>query len=189
MIGSNKRRNLIVFAIVALTGIGIVLTAPVYALIGNNSTANDGTAANVNGTQQQQQYANIHGSLKISSILDQIISKSGVTLADASNKAAKEANGNTISGKLGVVQGYLVYEMNVLSDDGMHRVIIDAGNGNVLLTSHAFPVDGSHFFGNEAGVKQQYHHSQKKFNYGADQQDEEKKEKEYSSNMTATNQG
>jgi hypothetical protein len=47
------------------------------------------------------------------------------------------ANGTVLGGHLGVTQGYLVYTYFVVDpiNDAGHKVIIDAGNGQVLYTS------------------------------------------------------
>jgi len=45
-------------------------------------------------------------------------------------------NGQTIKGRLGVVQGYLVYKFGVIDSDNLvYKVIVDAGNGATLYTS------------------------------------------------------
>jgi len=143
----NNHKKLIALAIAGVVAVGIILTAPVYAQTDN------GTSNSTTSNSKQQTATTIHGSLKISSILDQIISKSGTTLADATSKAASAANGNAVSSRLTVVQGYLVYEVRVLSDDGMHVVIVDAGNGNILYTSQAQSFDGGHLLGEEHHLK------------------------------------
>jgi len=148
----NNHKKLIALAIAGIVAVGIILTAPVYALTGNG-TSDTTNSSNNAANNSQQPATTIHGSLKISSILDQIISKSGTTLADATSKAASTANGNAVSSRLAVVQGYLVYEVRVLSDDGMHVVIIDAGNGDVLFTSPAQAFGGGHLFGEEHHFK------------------------------------
>lgn len=153
MSSSNNHKKLIVLAIAGMVAVGIFLTAPVYALTGNGTSNTTNSSNSTASNSQQQPATTIHGSLKISSILDQIISKSGTTLADATSKAASTANGNAVSSRLAVVQGYLVYEVKVLSDDGMHVVIIDAGNGDVLFTSPAQAFGGGHLLGGEHHFK------------------------------------
>jgi len=46
-------------------------------------------------------------------------------------------NGTVLGGHLGVTQGYLAYTYFVVdpTNDAAHKVIIDAGNGQVLYTS------------------------------------------------------
>lgn len=59
-----------------------------------------------------------------------------VTLAEASSKAESQANGKAVTGRLGVVQGYLVYTITVANtnNETLQKVIVDAGNGSVLST-------------------------------------------------------
>lgn len=44
-----------------------------------------------------------------------------------------------VAGRLGITQGYLVYTFHVLNggNETMSKVIVDAGNGQVLHTSEA----------------------------------------------------
>lgn len=60
-----------------------------------------------------------------------------ISLADAMTIAQETVeDSNAMWGKLQVIQGYLVYKVGVLSDDDMYyKVIVDAGNGNVLYVS------------------------------------------------------
>ena len=61
-----------------------------------------------------------------------------VSFLKASEIATKQiANGTIARGRLGVVQGYLVYTFFVLNpqDQTGHLTIVDAGNGKVLYTS------------------------------------------------------
>ncbi len=74
-----------------------------------------------------------------------------VTFATALETAQSEVGNETaISGRLGVVQGYLVYIFKVANfDSGTTRtVIVDAGNGVVLHTSGDRPL---YFGGLECG--------------------------------------
>jgi len=57
-------------------------------------------------------------------------------------------NGQTLKGRLGVVQGYLVYKFGVADgDDLFYKVIVDAGNGATLYTSEGKSVDDFKKFG------------------------------------------
>ena len=60
-----------------------------------------------------------------------------ISLADAMTIAQDSVqDSNAIWGKLQVIQGYLVYKVGLLSDDDMYyKVIIDAGDGDVLYIS------------------------------------------------------
>ncbi len=51
-------------------------------------------------------------------------------------------DGQAIKGKLGAVQGFLVYKFGVVGSDGLfHKVIVDAGNGFTLYTSEGKSID------------------------------------------------
>jgi len=51
-------------------------------------------------------------------------------------------DGQAIKGKLGAVQGFLVYKFGVVDSDGLfHKVIVDAGNGFTLYTSEGKSID------------------------------------------------
>ena len=56
----------------------------------------------------------------------------------ASATAEKQvANGNVLGGHIGIAQGYLVYTFFVVNPENQtgYKVIVDAGNGQVLYTS------------------------------------------------------
>lgn len=141
----------------AISGVGalaaiLVLSVPIYALAQQANDTGNSTNGN-NSSTGNQNLGQIQGSVKISSILDQIISQAKISLGTASDTAAKAAGGTTVSGRLGIVAGYLVYDMAVKASDGMHRVIVDAGNGSVLFVSPAKQVggNGEHLFGGGSG--------------------------------------
>ena len=51
-------------------------------------------------------------------------------------------DGQAIKGKLGAVQGFLVYKFGIVDGDGLfHKVIVDAGNGFTLYTSEGKSID------------------------------------------------
>ena len=51
-------------------------------------------------------------------------------------------DGQAIKGKLGAVQGFLVYKVGIVDGDGLfHKVIVDAGNGFTLYTSEGKSID------------------------------------------------
>jgi len=51
-------------------------------------------------------------------------------------------DGQTIKGKLGAVQGFLVYKFGIVDGDGLfHKVIVDAGNGFTLYISEGKSID------------------------------------------------
>jgi hypothetical protein len=88
-----------------------------------------------NVTQQQNQ--NWTGSISLfSPILDALKSKIHTTLNDATTNAMKAAGGSNASAIAAFIHrenGFLVYDVFVLdSNNNVHRVIVDPGNGKVL---------------------------------------------------------
>ena len=81
---------------------------------------------------------NLTGSVQIFPRLSQIIqSKASVSLSTAATTAEKSVgpNSHAISAHVAVVNGYLVYTVRVVdTNNNIHRVIVDAGNGKVLST-------------------------------------------------------
>jgi uncharacterized membrane protein YkoI len=99
-------------------------------------------AQEANSTQSNQTRAGIpqlNGSVNVQQLTNQFIRDNlRVPFATALETAQAEVeNGTAISGRIGVVQGYLVYIFKVANFDAQTSriVIVDAGNGSVLYTS------------------------------------------------------
>jgi uncharacterized membrane protein YkoI len=150
----RMKTKLVIATGIAALAVMLVLTVPIYAMAqqaDNSTSTGTGNSGNT-GTNPIQ----IQGSVKISSIIDQILSQAKTSLGEASDAAAKAANGTAVSGRLGIVNGFLVYDMQVKASDGMHRVLVDAGNGTVLYISPAHQIgNGMHFFGGWHGNAEQ----------------------------------
>jgi hypothetical protein len=90
------------------------------------------------------QVPNITGSINTGQTVKNIIKDNlKVPFQQASEIAAKQIpNGTIIGGHLGIVQGYLVYTFFAVNsqDHTGHMIIVDAGNGKVLYTSHGQPL-------------------------------------------------
>lgn len=134
---SNKQVGVLVGIAVALAIAALVLHVPLHEISAQetNSTQpnpNRGKIPQLNGSVNLQQQSN------------QFIQDSvQVPLATALETAQTEVgNGTAISGRLGVVQGYLVYIFKVANFDTetSRTVIVDAGNGAVLHTSEDMPL-------------------------------------------------
>jgi uncharacterized membrane protein YkoI len=100
-----------------------------------------------NSTQSNQTRTGIpqlNGSVNVQQQTNQFIRDNlRVPFATALETAQAEVeNGTAISGRVGVVQGYLVYIFKVANFDAetSHIVIVDAGNGSVLYTSEDMPL-------------------------------------------------
>jgi uncharacterized membrane protein YkoI len=92
----------------------------------------------------QTEIPRLNGSVNIREQSNQFIQESvQVPFATALETAQAEVgNGTAISGRLGVVQGYLVYIFKLANFDTetSRIVIVDAGNGSVLHTSGDMPL-------------------------------------------------
>ena len=82
---------------------------------------------------------NITGSIKLKPLIfNSIASQIKISLSDAAASAQNELGNNSrvVAGHLDFVGGYLVYTMCAIDPDmNIHRLIVDAGNGNVLSSS------------------------------------------------------
>ena len=112
-------------------------------------------AQETNSTQPNPMRTDIpqlNGTLNVQQQADQFIQDNvQVPFATALESAQAEVgNGTAISGRLGVVQGYLVYIFKIANFDAetSRIVIVDAGNGAVLYTSGDMPL---HFGGLRCG--------------------------------------
>ena len=94
--------------------------------------------------RMQTEIPQLNGSVNIPEQSNQFIQQSvQVPLATALETAQAEVgNGTAILGRLGVVQGYLVYIFKLANFDAetSRIVIVDAGNGSVLHTSADMPL-------------------------------------------------
>lgn len=99
------------------------------------------------------QMANITGSVNVKDAIKNFINESQkVTFSQASQTAESQVNnGTVVAGRLGVTQGYLVYTFLVFNsgNETASKVIVDAGNGQVLHTSEAHAMKGFDFMHGE----------------------------------------
>ena len=80
----------------------------------------------------------IQGSVNLPQLL---LSNVQTKFTDAANSAAGAVtSGQVISGGLTQIQGSLVYAFKVTDGKSLYSVIVDAGNGKVLYTSQAHPL-------------------------------------------------
>lgn len=94
-------------------------------------------AQNSNTSGSNETALNSSGSVKVSpTISEAILTQAKISLGEAAS-AAEQAIGNNshaTSVSLGVENGFLIYRATVMDSQYVaHKVIIDAGNGNVLL--------------------------------------------------------
>ena len=109
----------------------------VNAQMGNsNMTGGGGPSGGMMGMMGNQ--SNITGSVKLSTVMgNALVSQIKVSLSQAATTAENTVGNNShaAAAHFGIVNGYLTYTVWVI--DGsytFHRVIVDAGNGKVLLS-------------------------------------------------------
>ncbi|MEO9363078.1 MAG: PepSY domain-containing protein [Nitrososphaera sp.] len=162
------------FLITALLAAGLVASLVAVASfasaqnatnpLGNNTGTQGGTippATKSNNSTQAATMDNIVGSINVRQAAKTFMSEHlRLTLTDASKAAESQGNGTAVKGSLGVVNDYLVYTITManMNDGTIHKVIVDAGNGNVLYTSSATPMDHSSLGRMMDGAFHSHHH-------------------------------
>jgi uncharacterized membrane protein YkoI len=136
---------------IVLSGITTVL-AGMFVITSLQETLAQETNSTAQSNQTRMGIPQLNGSVNIVEQSNQFIQDSiQVPFATALETAQSEAgNGTTaISGRLGIVQGYLVYIVKVANFDSetSRTVVVDAGNGAVLHTSGDMPL----YFGGGGG--------------------------------------
>lgn len=120
------RKKVIYVGIVLLTT--LILTTLIFTTLPHLGSAQNQTATYNN--------TNWTGSVQMASKISQLVrSQTHVPLTDATTTAMHVvgANSSANSATLVVLRGYLVYDVLVTdSNNILHRVIVDAGNGNTL---------------------------------------------------------
>jgi plastocyanin len=123
---TNKNRNIITVAVLAIT-VSTIMGILVSTYMQQAAIA---------------QYQNFTGSIRISpTLLQTMQSKASVTLTTAITNAERGVgpNSHAIFARLGVVNGFLVYIINVIdATRNIHIITVDPGNGKVL-TSQQIP--------------------------------------------------
>ena len=138
-----------------ILGIGVLLSAIFIASPIAYTWAQQQKQALVNDTYMRAQdtIPQINGSVSVKdNIKNFLIENTKVPFRTAAETAQKQiANGTVLGGHIGVTQGYLTYRYVVVdpAKDTLYRVIIDAGNGQVLYTSEGRQIDsfGQPMFG------------------------------------------
>jgi hypothetical protein len=128
----------------AIIGIGILLSAAfVLATPLENSWAQQlQKQRGMNQTSDTSQYGEIpkiNGSVNVRDGIKNFFAENAKTPFITGVQTAQDqiANGTVLGGHIGVTQGYLTHTYFVVNptNDTAHKVIIDAGNGQVLYTS------------------------------------------------------
>jgi hypothetical protein len=128
----------------AIIGIGILLSAAfVLATPLENSWAQQQQQQReMNQTSDISQYGEIpkiNGSVNVRDGIKNFFAENAKTpfITGAQTAQDQIANGTVLGGHMGVTQGYLTYTYFVMNptNDTANKVIVDAGNGQVLHTS------------------------------------------------------
>jgi uncharacterized membrane protein YkoI len=129
---------------VTLSGAAIILAGLFTTMSLHEIFAQDTNSTAQQYNQTRTGVPQLNGSVNVREQANQFIQDSvQVPFATALETAQAEVgNGTAISGRLGVVQGYLVYIFKVANFDTetSRTVIVDAGNGAVLYTSGDMPL-------------------------------------------------
>jgi uncharacterized membrane protein YkoI len=123
----------IVLSVAAIAAFSVSMTS-MMAVAENDAEANTPPADTFDTFIEMPK---IQGSIDLREILTSTVK---TEFSEAANSAASAvSDGMVVNGRLGVYQGYYVYTFEVLdSDNKVHHVIVDAGNGEVLHTSEGF---------------------------------------------------
>ena len=115
-----------------------MIIASIFAITAVSYSPND-----VSAEYGQFSIPEISGTIIISETSDDYSDKAQIVLSVAMAVAENSVeNGKAMWGKLDVTQGFLVYKIGVLAnDDIFHKVVVDAGNGEVLYVSEGVSKD------------------------------------------------
>lgn len=126
----------------AILGVGILLSAALIAAspLENSWAQQSGMNKTTNtDTSQYTDIPRINGSVNVRDGIKNFFTESTNTPFTTGAQTAQDqiANGTVLGGHIGVTQGYLTYTYLVVdpTNDTVHKVIVDAGNGQVLYTS------------------------------------------------------
>ncbi len=127
-----SKKVIIVVAILAVGALSAVLVASSLAQV----TAQEQQRRMMMFGEEMPQ---INGSVSVANETSNFINENvNVSFVEAAQTAQGQiANGRMFGGHLGLVQEYLVYRFFVAdtSNQRIHLVVVDAGNGDVLFTS------------------------------------------------------
>ena len=126
----------------AIIGVGILLSAAFIVTSPLENTWAQQQQWGINKTTNSSHYGampTINGSVNVGDGIKNFFADNAKTPFITGAQTAQEqiANGTVLGGHIGVTQGFLTYTYFVVNptNDTAHKVIIDAGNGQVLHTS------------------------------------------------------
>jgi hypothetical protein len=132
----------------AILGIGILLSAIfVASSLGNSWAQQQRLPMGTNNTniREYDTIPKINGSVNVEDNIRSFLAENTkIPFVSAAETAQKQiANGTLLGGHLRVTQGYLTYTYIIADQakEAIHKVIIDAGNGQALYVSEGRQVD------------------------------------------------
>jgi uncharacterized membrane protein YkoI len=144
----STRSNLLskkVIIVVAILAVGAVSFILVASSIAQATTAQQQQHQRMMGMMWSGQgIPQINGSVSVANEAINFINENVKIpfVAAAETAQGQVTNGTVLGGRLGVVQGYLVYTFFVANTTNQtgHLTVVDAGNGDVLYTSESQPL-------------------------------------------------
>jgi uncharacterized membrane protein YkoI len=125
-----------------IIGVGVLFLVTIYATspLGQLSAQQMSMNGNIS---KHDSVPTINGSINVGQEIKNFFNENTkIPFNTAAETALNQVpNGKVLGGHLGVTQGYLIYTFFVVEPTGEkgHKVIVDAGNGQVLHTSEGFP--------------------------------------------------
>jgi uncharacterized membrane protein YkoI len=129
----------------AIVGVGILLSAIFIASPFAYTWAQQQTVANNTDIHEQGRIPQINGSINVKDNIKNFLKENiKIPFISAAETAQKQiANGTVLGGHLGQTQGYLTYTYFIIDPvkETVQKIIIDAGNGQVLYTAEGQHMD------------------------------------------------
>ena len=149
---TGKKVIIPTFLVVGVLLGSIIIASPLEYTLAQQQQQNNVANANSSITEYGE-FPQINGSVSVKDGIENFLSENAKTpfITGAQTAQKQIANGTILGGHMGVTQGYLTYTYFVANptNDTAHKVIVDAGSGQVLYTSEGKRMGswGQHMFG------------------------------------------